>query len=63
MSNLHADRAHVTDLQALPFISDDECMVRLAAMVEHHDSEHLPDSAHLDELAALIGRIAVPIEL
>jgi hypothetical protein len=58
------DRAlPVTDLHSLPFISDDECVVRLAAVVKHHDSDHLPDSDHLDELAALIGRLAVPIEL
>ncbi|MDB5503186.1 MAG: hypothetical protein JWR89_3088 [Tardiphaga sp.] len=63
MSALHADRAPVTDLHTLPFISDDECMVRLAAVVQNHDTEHLPDSDHLDELAALIARIAVPIEL
>ena len=62
MPALHADPA-VTDLRALPFISDDECMVRLAAVVEHHDNDHLPDGDHLDELAALIGRLAVPIEL
>ncbi|MBC7581163.1 MAG: hypothetical protein H7312_27960 [Tardiphaga sp.] len=63
MPALHTDRASVPDLYALPYISDDECMVRLAAVVENHDSEHLSDSDHLDELAALIGRLAVPIEL
>jgi hypothetical protein len=66
MPALHTDRAlPVTDLHSLPFISDDECVVRLAAVVKHHDSDHVPDSDsdHLDELAALIGRLAVPIEL
>ncbi|MDB5564500.1 MAG: hypothetical protein JWP84_1066 [Tardiphaga sp.] len=64
MPALHTDCAlPVTDLHSLPFISDDECVVRLAAVVKHHDSDHLPDSDHLDELAALIGRLAVPIEL
>ncbi|MEH2468914.1 hypothetical protein V1281_001830 [Nitrobacteraceae bacterium AZCC 2161] len=58
MPALHTDRAlPVTDLHSLPFISDDECIVRLAAVVENHDSDHL------DELAALIGRLVVPMEL
>ena len=61
MSALHGH--HATTLQSLPFISDDECLVRLAAVVEHHTSDHLPDDEHLDELAGLIGRLAVPIEL
>ncbi|MDB5654260.1 MAG: hypothetical protein JWQ94_1873 [Tardiphaga sp.] len=61
MSALHSHRA--TDLHALPFISDDECLIRLAAMVEHHHTDRLPDTDHLDELAGLIGRLAVPIEL
>jgi hypothetical protein len=56
MPALHADRAQ-SDLRALPFISDDECVVRLAAVVENHNSDQL------DELAALISRLAVPIEL
>jgi hypothetical protein len=37
-------------------LSDDECMRRLADAVEAHDSEHL------DELAQLLGRLAVAIE-
>ena len=41
------------DLLAL---SDDECLTRLAKAVEEHDS------AHLDEVAKLIGRLAVTIE-
>ena len=39
-----------------PDISDDECVRRLARAVEEHDSEHL------DEVARLIGRLAVTIE-
>jgi len=39
-----------------PAISDDECLVRLAQAVAEHDSDHL------DEVARLIGRLAVPIE-
>jgi len=39
-----------------PDISDDECVRRLASAVEEHDSEHL------DEVARLIGRLAVTIE-
>jgi len=37
-------------------LSDDECMVRLARAIDDHDS------AHLDELARLIARLAVVIE-
>ena len=40
----------------VPAISDDECVRRLARAVEEHDSEHL------DEVARLIGRLAVTIE-
>ena len=40
----------------LPGMSDDECLSRLARAVENHDSEHL------DEVARLIGRLAVTIE-
>jgi hypothetical protein len=39
-----------------PAMSDDECLVRLAQALEHHDAEDL------DEVARLIGRLAVPIE-
>jgi predicted transcriptional regulator len=41
----------------LPLLSDDECVLRLAQTVADHDSEHL------DELARLIGRLAVTIEV
>jgi hypothetical protein len=40
----------------VPSLSDDECLVRLAQAVEERDSEHL------DEVARLIGRLAVTIE-
>ena len=40
----------------IPVLSDDECLQRLAKAVEEHDS------AHLDEVARLIGRLAVTIE-
>ena len=40
----------------IPAMSDDECLIRLARAVEAHDSEHL------DEVATLIGRLAVTIE-
>jgi hypothetical protein len=40
----------------IPQLSDDECLLRLARAVQQHDSEHL------DEVAQLIGRLAVPIE-
>lgn len=40
----------------IPALSDDECLMRLARVVEEQDSEHL------DEVARLIGRLAVTIE-
>jgi hypothetical protein len=40
----------------IPALSDDECLVRLARAVAAHDSEQL------DEVARLIGRLAVTIE-
>jgi len=40
----------------VPDISDDECVRRLAKAVEEHDT------GHLDEVARLIGRLAVTIE-
>lgn len=40
----------------VPELSDDECLACLARAVES------PDSARLDEVAALIGRLAVAIE-
>jgi hypothetical protein len=43
-------------LREIPALSDDECLLRLARAVAEHDSEHL------DEVAGLIGRLAVTIE-
>jgi hypothetical protein len=40
----------------IPVMSDDECLSRLAQAVSDHDSDHL------EELARLIGRLAVTIE-
>jgi hypothetical protein len=40
----------------VPAMSDDECLVRLAQAVENHDSDYL------DEVARLIGRLAITIE-
>ena len=40
----------------IPNLSDDECLMRLAEALEEQDSEHL------DEVARLIGRLAVTIE-
>jgi hypothetical protein len=40
----------------IPVLSDDECLMRLAQAVEDHDSEDL------EEVARLIGRLAVTIE-
>ena len=40
----------------IPAMSDDDCLRRLAQALEEHNSEHL------DEVARLIGRLAVPIE-
>jgi hypothetical protein len=37
-------------------MSDDECLARLARAVKEHDA------SQLDEVARLIGRLAVPIE-
>jgi hypothetical protein len=45
-----------TDWRSLPVVSDDECIALLAKAVEDHDPESL------DEVAWLIGRLAVPIE-
>jgi hypothetical protein len=36
--------------------SDDECVQKLAALIEHRDSRNL------GEIARLIGRLAVPLE-
>jgi hypothetical protein len=44
------------DWHSMPLVSDDECVALLAKAVEDHDPESL------DEVAWLIGRLAVPIE-
>ena len=41
-------------------MSDDECLIRLAQAVRDHDSAAA--SVDLDEVARLIGRLAVTIE-
>jgi hypothetical protein len=48
--------ANLSEPGALPFVSDDECLIRLAAAIDQHDSERL------EELAQLLARLAVPIE-
>jgi hypothetical protein len=40
----------------IPHLSDDECLDRLARALKAHDF------GHLDEVARLIGRLAVTIE-
>lgn len=40
----------------IPALSDDECLLRLAQAIAEHDSDDL------DEVARLIGRLAVTIE-
>lgn len=40
----------------IPAMSDDECLLRLAKAIEALDPKHL------DEVARLIARLAVPIE-
>jgi hypothetical protein len=40
----------------IPAMSDDECLIRLAQAIEEQNS------AQLDEVARLIGRLAVTIE-
>lgn len=59
MPDIQIDRAHMAPSimpADVPELSDDECLARLARAVE------TPDSARLDEVAALIGRLAVTIE-
>ncbi len=52
MPALHTDRAFPeTDINSLPFISDDECVTRLAAAVESHDSDHLDEVAGMGSRA------------
>jgi hypothetical protein len=59
MPHVQIDRAQLAPsiLPAdIPELSDDECLACLKRAVE------TPDSARLDEVAALIGRLAVTIE-
>lgn len=59
MPDIQIDRAHLAPsiLPAdIPELSDDECLACLAHAIE------TPDSARLDQVAALIGRLAVAIE-
>lgn len=42
--------------RSIPSMSDDECLVRLEQAIADHDSDRL------DEVARLIGRLAVTIE-
>lgn len=44
------------DWRTMPLVSDDECLTLLAKAVKNHDPESL------DQVAWLIGRLAVPIE-
>ena len=43
----------------IPAMTDDECLARLAQALAHYDSD---ESDELDEIARLIGRLAVTIE-
>ena len=60
MPVLHSDRAdHAIPSivpHDVPAMSDDECLARLARAVKDHDA------GQLDEVARLIGRLAVTIE-
>lgn len=57
MPLIHSDPAIPSIIPAdLPILSDDECLARLARAVKDHDA------TQLDEVARLIGRLAVPIE-
>ncbi|MBX9709494.1 MAG: hypothetical protein K2X60_00485 [Xanthobacteraceae bacterium] len=59
MTRSHASPTLVPQMDIYPVnaMSDDECVARLAEAVDRHDE------AKLDELAALIGRLAVCIEI
>jgi hypothetical protein len=57
MPVIHADPAIPSIVPAtVPLMSDDECLARLARAVKEHDD------GQLDEVARLIGRLAVPLE-
>ena len=59
MKSIQADRSNAAPSLVpadIPDLSDDECLERLASVIETQDSRHL------DEVARLIGRLAVTIE-
>jgi len=57
MPVIHSDRAIPSIVPSnVPSMSDDECLKRLARVVQTHDA------AQLEEVARLIGRLVVPIE-
>ena len=57
MTIIQLDRAIPSiDPTYVPSMSDEECLARLARAIERHDA------GQLDEVARLIGRLAVPIE-
>ena len=57
MPIIQSDRAVPSIVPSnVPSMSDDECLARLARALEDHDA------GQLDEVARLIGRLAVPIE-
>ncbi|MBR1168571.1 MULTISPECIES: hypothetical protein [Bradyrhizobium] len=59
MPEIQVDRSDIAPSilpAGIPELSDDQCLACLARAVE------APDSARLDEVAALIGRLAVAIE-
>ncbi len=62
MPNMQTDLPQASKLMPsivpgdIPAMSDDECLSRLARAIEIHDYDHL------DEVAQLIGRLAVAIE-
>ena len=50
-------RTPVNDAPSIAFsLSDDECVQKLALLIEHRDNKNL------DEIVALIARLAIPIE-
>ena len=55
-SNASPNLAPSIDDQVMHIITDDECVSRLARAVAEHDDHRL------QEVALLIGRLAVPIE-
>ena len=59
MPSIHSDAANTVphiDPQTVPLISDDECVSLLAKAIDAHEDDKL------DEVAWLIGRLAVSIE-